>query len=292
MASVFEKQNEPEMQMLLCAQRKEYSRLKSGRFWFVFVSVFLATAATIWIAVANDTEVASALTAFNVLLIFIRDLIKGYFEKRQEHAAKIQQYFDICCYNAALSRNLIDPRSIFLDSEIDEIRAKERHEDLSPFANWYSDYRSSSPTEQILKSQRTNICWDVKLRRFYRNSVIMVLSIIVVGIIAYCIYSDARTETIFALLSCSVLFMDCSWDSLSRLTKDIKRLDSIMNTHMAVELEMSTNHPIGDEKLKEIQNEIFSHRKTCFLIPDSIYNLRKSDYQSLEDAMAEMRSQV
>lgn len=292
MASVFEKQNEPEMQMLLCAQRKEYSRIKSGKFWFVFVSVFLATAATVWIAVANDTKVACALTAFNVLLIFTRDLIKGYFEKGQEHAAKIQQYFDAGCYNAVLSRDLIDPLSIFLDSEIDEIRAKECREDLSSLANWYSDYRTCPPSEQILKSQRTNICWDVKLRRFYKNSVITALSIMLIGIIAYCIFSNASAETIFALLSCSVLFMDCSWDSLSRLTKDIKRLDSIMDTHMAVELEMSTNHPIGDEKLKEIQNEIFSHRKTCFLIPDSIYNLRKSDYQSLEDAMAEMRSQV
>ena len=40
------------------------------------------------------------------------------------------------------------------------------------------------------------------------------------------------------------------------------------------------------EKIIELQNYIYEHRKNCFLIPDFIYKVRKKTYQSNEDKTA------
>lgn len=287
MPSVFEKQNEPEMQMLLCAQRKEYSRVKKGELWLFIVSVVIITGFTLWVAFTDDPDIMSVLTILNMVIIFSREKIKIFFDGKQEHAAKIQQYFDSCCYNDVYGKKIIDGQSLFSNSEIAEIQAKVKNENLAPFVNWYSDYRNRSSEEQILYSQKENLSWDCKLRYFYKITIISILILILAGLIFYGIKSDATIGKICALTSCFLVIVESAWDCILRNKKDLGRLEKIFEEFKETEKEVCANKKGVQKKLSDLQNMIFVHRKECFLVPDFIYNLRKNAYQKIADATAE-----
>ena len=288
MPSVFEKQNEPEMQMLLCAQRKEYSKVKRGRFWFLFVSVIVVAGLTIWVAITDNSKVDSVLTVLNVGIIFLRERIMRIFEKKQEFAAQIQQYFDSSCYNTAIEKEMIDGESLFTESKIAEIQAGVCHEDLSDFANWYSDYRSKPAEKQILYSQRENLLWDEKLRLLYRTIIIILLILVSSIIIIYGIKSSAPFEKMCALISCVLVFIECAWDSIEKITRDLRRLNKLFAQYEETEKAVCSSKIRSQKKLSDLQNEIFTHRKESFLIPDFVYRLRKESYQEITDATAKM----
>ena len=287
MASVYEKQNEPEMQMLLCAQRKEYSRVKTGEKWLFVISVVVVTSFTLWVAFTDDPDIMSTLTVLNTVIIFSREKIKDYFDGKQEFAAKIQQYFDSCCYNEVYGKKIIDGQLLFSNSEIAEIQAKVKNDDLSAFVDWYPDYRNRSPEEQILYSQRENLSWDYKLRSFYKNTVIAILLLILFGLIFYGIKSDATVGKMCALTSCFLVIVESAWDCILRNKKDLMRLKKIFQKFKETEIEVCANKRGIQKKLSDLQNMIFAHRKECFLIPDFVYNLRKKRYQEIADATAE-----
>ena len=288
MASVFEKQNEPEMQMLLCAQRKEYSKVKRGRFWFLFASVIVVSTLTIWVAITDSSKVDSVLTVLNVGIIFLRERIMRIFDKRQEYAAQIQQYFDSSCYNAAIGKKIINGESLFTDSRIAEIQAGVCHEDLSDFANWYSDYRSKPAEKQVLYSQRENLSWDEKLRLLYRTIIIILLTLVSSIIIIYGIKSSAPFEKMCALISCILAFIECAWDSIEKITRDLRRLNKLFAQYEETEKVVCSGKIGFHKKLSDLQNEIFIHRKESFLIPDFVYKLNKESYQETADATAKM----
>ena len=189
------------MQMLLCAQRKEYSRVKTGEKWLFVISVVVVTSFTLWVAFTDDPDIMSTLTVLNTVIIFSREKIKDYFDGKQEFAAKIQQYFDSCCYNEVYGKKIIDGQLLFSNSEIAEIQAKVKNDDLSAFVDW-------SPEEQILYSQRENLSWDYKLRSFYKNTVIAILLLILFGLIFYGIKSDATVGKMCALTSCFLVIVE------------------------------------------------------------------------------------
>ena len=261
MASVFEKQNEPEMQMLLCAQRKEYSKVKRGRFWFLFVSVIVVAILTIWVTITENSKVDSVLTVLNVGIIFLRERTMRIFEKKQEFAAQIQQYFDSSCYNTAIGKEIIEGESLFTESKIAEIQAGVYHEDLSDFANWYSDYRSKPAEKQILYSQRENLLWDEKLRLLYRTTIIILLTLISSTIIIYGIKSYAPFEKMCALISCILVFIECAWDSIEKITRDLRRLNKLFAQYEETEKAVCSSKIRSQKKLSDLQNEIFTHRK-------------------------------
>ena len=287
MASIYEKQNEPELQMLLCAQRKEYGRVKTGEMWLFVVSVIIVTGFTLWVTFTDDPDIMSVLTVLNMVLIFSRENIKKFFDGKQEFAAKIQQYFDSCCYNDVYGKKIIDGQSLFSNSEIAEIQAKEKNEDLTPFVDWYSDYRNRSPEEQVLYSQKENLSWDYKLRCFYKNTVIAILLLILFGLIFYGIKSGATVVKMCALTSCFLVIVESAWDCILRNIKDLKRLERIFEKFKETEIEVCANKRGIQKKLSDLQNMIFAHRKDCFLIPDFVYKLRKNAYQEIADATAE-----
>jgi hypothetical protein len=276
------------MQMLLCAQRKEYSKVKRRRFWFLFVSVIVVAGLTIWVAITDNSKVDSVLTVLNVGIIFLRERIMRIFEKKQEFAAQIQQYFDSSCYNTAIEKEMIDGESLFTESKIAEIQAGVCHEDLSDFANWYSDYRSKPAEKQILYSQRENLLWDEKLRLLYRTIIIILLILVSSIIIIYGIKSSAPFEKMCALISCVLVFIECAWDSIEKITRDLRRLNKLFAQYEETEKAVCSSKIRSQKKLSDLQNEIFTHRKESFLIPDFVYRLRKESYQEITDATAKM----
>lgn len=292
MASIYEKQNEPEMQMLLCAQRKEYSSAKREQFWFVFVSVIVVSSLTFWIVFTDNPKVVSILTVINAAIIFLREQIKSRFDQKQEKAASIQQYFDSCCYNEVLGKKLIDGMSMLSDSEIAETLAKVKDENLNDFMDWYPDYRSLSAEKQILYSQKTNLVWDKRLRNFYKNVLIAMLIILLICLVAYGIYSSATFEKWCALLSCFLVIVECTWNSIIRNTKDLKRMAKIFNLYKNTEVDVCANKRGVANKLSSLQNEIYCHRKESFLIPDFIYKWRKNVYQKIANDTAEILARI
>lgn len=282
MASIFEKQNEPELQMLLCAQREVYSRVKKEKCCYLSVSIGLVVFLSFVVLYTRNSNVEAALTLFNAVLIFASTKINEKMNEKQKYAAKIQQYFDAECYNEVSASELIDKKNLFVDSEIAEIQAGVHDKDLSPFMNWYSDYCSFEPLKQVLFCQLENISWDKKLRESFRKGIVLCVIVVLAIYVMYCYkFANSFIEAI-SILSCLLIMIEYVYDLIGRINKDLKRLRDLSN--FVVELEKNT----CKSKIQKLQKMLFEHRMQCFLIPDWIYALKKDSMQTLEDVKAEL----
>lgn len=53
-----------------------------------------------------------------------------------------------------------------------------------------------------------------------------------------------------------------------------------------IEKQIAENSLENYDKIIELQNNLYTHRKKCFLIPDFAYKFRKKSYQNMEDNIA------
>ncbi|MBP3710273.1 MAG: hypothetical protein J6I73_07730 [Treponema sp.] len=284
--SIFEKQNDKMLLKCLCKQRKVYTSVKHIQFWVVLIEVGLVTILTIITTIWQNEYASSCLTIVNMSILIASKYIERITDRNQETAAKIQQYFDATCYNTVSEQTLFTLNSIFVHSELAELIADIKESELPDLKNWYSDYSNLSPKKQILFSQNENINWDSKLRTFYKRSIIVFSVLMIAGIIIYGVISNIPFNNWITVVSFVLVILDCDINSILKLNDDIGRLIKLADIQKKIEKQIENNCFSFYEKIIELQNYIYEHRKNCFLIPDFIYKVRKKTYQSNEDKTA------
>ncbi len=286
--SIFEKQNDELLLKCLYKQRSVYSSVKRLKFWTVLIEVGVVTLLTIVTTIWQDEYASSILTVLNMTILITSNYIERVSDKKQNLAAKIQQYFDGACYNTVSSQDLFSLNSFFLPSEIANIIADVDEKELNNLRDWYSDYSNLTPVKQILFCQNENISWDSKLRILYKRVIISLSVFLVLGFVACGIISNISFNHWLTIVSFTLVILDCNLKSIQKLNNDIKRLAKLCKTKNEIEIKIENNHFSSYEQIIELQNNLYEHRQNCFLIPDFVYRLRSRDYQNREDKIARM----
>ncbi len=156
-------QNEAFLLQCLAAQRSKYTTAKKFNIWKMRI-ILISSIASFTTCFIKCYTVIAVLYLFTIIVLIAVKYLDGFIAKFQKEAAQIQQYFDTSLYSCVLEENKESWGHIMSEYEITDVVSKYRQNDLSEFKNWYSDYSSITPIEQIFYCQRENICWGNELK--------------------------------------------------------------------------------------------------------------------------------
>ncbi len=259
------KQNLPEQIDKLSAQRYLYSRSKK----FFYVRIFLSLIFAIIIPLlANRLQsqwyyVALVATLYLVIDIFILERCEELFKK---NAAKIQESFDVEVFslpwNDIVVGNKVDEEEVLKYSEL-----YKKRNSVDDLMNWYSqDISKLDILPAVAVCQRTNIYWDISLRKkiFWALIIILIISVFVIFAL-----SKNPILVIFSVIPfCRVVAEYCISNH-----KTIKKIENLKS-----KIENGFNNLIQLNKinyLRTVQDEIFRHRESSAFVPDCFYKLNR-----------------
>lgn len=263
------RQNEEKGMKMLAAQRQIYSIAKRNHVWrtllltiipFAFsFSKILFEKSTVWVGVSG---------IFVAVCIIIGNYLESYVEKEKNQAAFIQQQFDIYVYQMPWDEKLFEE-----NKDVNNIIAKaskkieKNHIKFNKLKNWYDEKVDLLPiNEGIYECQKMNIGWHLGLKMKYRIAVCSAFIIFIIIIVGTGILLK---ETLWAFLTRITIFVPLfiwMYSTVSRLNKDIKRLDSLQD-------QLSHLSGYEMENLQLMQKGIYENRRFSSIIPDWFYHL-------------------
>lgn len=287
---IFNRQNLPGC---VAAQKTAHYCYKKGKrlaLLLAFFLTFLPVASNIIILCTNNEIVNAILIVFSVIEFIAGKIIKDFLSKAKFAGASLQQYFDEIVFDLKnSSKKYLAPKKLNGD-ERRMLILKYRDKDNAPFQNWYSDY-SALPYEQaVYNCQKENLRWDSTIRKKYFVLLIFLCSLLTIGITINAIFQRMNVITLIAALSSIAPVFSYFWSAFHKLHKDISKQEQLSNTIAEIDAKQENATFVGD-KIEELQVEIFTYRKSVYLIPDWFYKLFRHKMQCDEDKFAETVSQ-
>lgn len=282
---IYDTQNNENMLKCLVAQRRNYSLGKRANAYRSFLTI--AFAALALVASLADNDVLSAFACLcAIILSIINRHIDDYVVKQKKHAASIQQYFDATLFSAALGNVASDWSGLPTKTDVVESISDIENVDLEPVKNWYSDYSTLSPTEQVFRCQQTNIRWDAKIRSEFKWLIAASSSIILLLLVCIAIVVNPTFVKCISVLAWILPIADVAFSYYDGLCKDIKRLEALKQQSNLLEQVLSSGEAC-ETKIINLQKLIMKNRETAVLIPDWYYNKRQSTHQRKENRIAD-----
>lgn len=284
--SVFSKQKDREILLLLAAQNHQYSIAKKLQYPALYLSILGTIIFTILTSL-YDVELLRTLSSFMAIVIFvITSILERKSKNYIEQAAKIQQTIDVHLFR------IPDNSHTLTRTEIKEIVADYGSVDLANFMNWYSDYSGMDFPRQVFFSQKENIRWDKKLKKKYLGRIIALAVLFPTLLVLHAIFLNKTASSFFAVASWLFpleQFLIIQWIGL---VDNIKYLESV--NQFAREIDNDLNLRSAREvecKLCGLQTYIYEYRKRSILIPNWYYQKHQKEIQDYEDKVAEHISQ-
>jgi len=284
--SVFSRQNNHEILLLLAAQSDQYSIAKKLQYPAFYLSI-LGTIIFSVLTSLYDVELLRTLSSFMAIVIFV---LTSFLERRSknyiEQAARIQQTIDVHLFR------LPDKSHTLTRMEIREIVANYTSMDLASYMNWYSDYSGTDYPNQVFFSQKENIRWDKKLKKKYLILIIVLALLFPTLLVLHAIFFNKTASSFFAVASWLFpleQFLVIYWIGLN---DNISYLDNVNQFAREVEKDITLRSAHEIEcKLCGLQTYIYEYRKRAILIPNWFYQKHKKEIQDYEDRVAEQTSQ-
>ena len=272
----------------LAAQRQLYSDAKVTQAVQMGLSALAPPILAVLIAFFSLRPAYAAsfgiiITCLNILWLTPR---QQTFKKK---AAKIQELFD--CSVLKLSwRELTVGSQLEMEAvEKYSSKYKRKTHDYSKLENWYpKDVGKLSLHLGRVVCQRSNCWWDAQLRRRYAKWVIVgVLVVLIVVIFLGFIGGLTLEKTILAIVNPLMPAFTLGIRQYKEHTESATRLDKLKE--YAEELwKKALGNTKPDELARdsrELQDEIYNHRRTSPLIFDWLYKrLRKEDEEVMNKA--------
>lgn len=267
------KQNLPKQIDKLAAQRYLYSKAKIIFYIRITFSLALAVLAPILISQFSSTQYYVSVVIIFYLLIDIIFLQRAENNHKKD-AAKIQENFDLEVFG-------LDWNSIVVDNKIDEekiikyadlYRAKNK-EKIDKLQNWYStEIANLGLVPAIAVCQRTNIYWDVSLRKniFWAMIGVLIVSFIAIFFI--------NSEPILLICSAIPFYKVVTEYAISQHST-INRIENLKNKIESFLDDRSNFTYEQINKLRSIQDQIFTHRTTSAFVPDWLYWLNRNNQE-------------
>lgn len=276
------RQNEKSSIAMLAAQRQMYSEVGKLDTFSVILSVILPLV----LAAVQEVGLSWNWIRFlsyglTIAMLFLSLFISNESDKKKDIAASIQLQFDTYVFNMPWDKKLFgdkkeltcyiaDKSKIVLDSR------KYRNE----LSDWYSPAADALPLNKGIKAcQRENFHWDAGLRKRYRLTVILIITLLVVlvffvGFIKNEPFQDLMPRIIFIIPMIRWLIT-----IVGGIKKDLARLNEIDALFGKAKNHMSN--------LQQIEKELTAHRKNAIKIPNWFYKVFRNNDGNREKSIIE-----
>lgn len=298
MNSVVDKENSDYNLDRLGAQRYLYSLSKRlfaiQVLLTVFVVVFLSLLAYLLkiktfvtaLGFPETYDISTYVAAYGIILTAVDMIILApIVNKYREKAAKIQEAFDCDVLKLPWNPVIVGERPDDEDVHVYSQKYKHGDPDCHAIRDWYSRGVARLSIEQArIACQRSNLRWDVELRRRYRFAALVTAVVLFVILLLFAVSVDFSCSTLVSLvfapfLPAFVLFTRTANEhgqTIEQLRTLKSYLDSTWNRLLT--------HPLPAEEgltlSRCIQDGLYVHRASAPLIFDWVYWLLRSNSES------------
>ncbi|MEM1484247.1 S-4TM family putative pore-forming effector [Oscillospiraceae bacterium PP1C4] len=286
--SIFKRQNDKYLLKCLVAQRKEYSAAKCASAWKSYLTVVFAAISVV--ASLLDIDMLSAISSLLAIALLVTTRhIDTYTEKHRKHAASIQQYVDVMLYSFVLGSEAAEWGNLPSGTDFAESISVIEDTSLEPVKNWYSDYSSLEPVQQVFYCQKENLRWDFKLRVEFKRIMLCAFAAVLVVLTIASFTVNPSLIKFICTLSWLLPIADFCFSYYSNLQNDIQRLNKMKEKSDSIEQMLSEGDPDKYRPaLISLQQQILDSRENAVLVPDWFYRLRQSKHQNDEDKIADV----
>jgi hypothetical protein len=276
--NIQQRQNESKSIAKLAAQRLLYWRAKAARdvgICMVGILGLLALTAT----VIDSAEFSYAVTLAALFFWFIDQfVIKELENKFKTEAAIVQEAFD--CYVLDLAwpehKRIKEPTP----DRIKELAAEAgKYPKLTnKLEDWYPP--SSLPGDALLAKahcQRTNSWWDASLRRRWLSKLKILFWIFIAAAVLLAIITGITVAKLVVLVSVSLRILAWGISELRIQHSAIERVDGIHRILSG----FSDAKPPEEHQIRNLQDEIFEHRRSNSPVPDWFYWLNRNAQEEI-----------
>ena len=271
MNDIVEKENQEVFIDRLLAQRNLYSKAKCFSGALLILCILVPVLLSFVKCFCPDLcYISQIVVVYGVVATILRILLKDTTDCYQGLAARVQQLFDTELFDLEWNKPLCGEKP--LAEQIYKYSRKGKRDKL---ANWYGEIVAELPKSTgSLVCMRTNVTYDKGLRKRYFICCVLVffiaaLSVIVLGLVNNTGLWDAFLYGLVPLMPIVTWFIDV----FKQHCKSIKVLDNLYALIISALETAGGGNEVSNEALTEIQNFIYLHRKSSYLVPDCVYNL-------------------
>ncbi len=282
-------QNRAENLDCLASMRYLYSRAKYYMKWQVFLNVIFIAVLSIIAYLTNSNllwfkyDLSAHLALISIVVTLVSTLVfVPIIKNKKELAAKIQEKFDTKVLS--LNWNIVNVGSL-PDNEDIKLYAEKFKEkkNLADLKDWYASSVASVPFDIArFLCQRSNLVWNVGLRKEYIKRVIkfsVFFSILIAsfGLLADITFTNLVLNVATPLLPIVAFCIEQykeNKDSIENLEKLKQDMDSYW-----IELIEKKDSIESETFARKIQDEIYKNRKDNQLFFDEIYDKLKNKYE-------------
>lgn len=276
------KQDEPESTRLLAAMRYLYWISKQIRLIRVGLTILFPVISVIC---ANYFSVAIPTIAVlsAVWLILNRTWVQEVEKSIVQNAAKIQEEFDVALFQINWNDTLVGQK---LDPEYKMRLNRKFKGDRDKLKEWYQGLKATSHFSNVLLAQRTNIVWDMNLRKFYGNFLIVIFSLCLLLFIFIGFYLDLSFQSL--ILSLFIPSLPLLLHLVETAIAHKKRSYSLgaVSTKITNEISNSTSDNLNI-RCRQFQDCIYLKRCDINTVPEKIYWLKRITYDKLSKEVNE-----
>ena len=275
----------------LDAQRHLYVKVKRYTFASLFLCVIVPVLTSFAKVIFPGVEpIIKGAIVYSFATLFVKQFLSSRASSLRNLAARIQQLFDCELFDLNWNEPLCGKKP-----QPEEIHDAKTGKNLTKLNNWYEPVIGQLPQKYgVIVCMRTNVTYDQKLRRTFSWIVeaLIVGALIFVFSIGFKQNDNMWDWFLNALVPLSPII---SWfiDIWKQNNNNIEALNKLQ-TLIDKSLNVAINHqeiPVSD--LDRIQNFIFVHRNTSYIIPESIYNmLRKKTENAAKYSAQQICDQI
>lgn len=275
----------------LDAQRHLYVIVKRYTFASLFLCVIVPILTSFAKVIFPGVEpIIKGAIVYSFATLFVKQFLSSRASSLRNLAARIQQLFDCELFDLNWNEPLCGKKP-----QPEEIHDAKTGKNLTKLNNWYEPVIGQLPQKYgVIVCMRTNVTYDQKLRRTFSWIVeaLIVGALIFVFSIGFKQNDNMWDWFLNALVPLSPII---SWfiDIWKQNNNNIEALNKLQ-TLIDKSLNVAINHqeiPVSD--LDRIQNFIFVHRNTSYIIPESIYNmLRKKTENAAKYSAQQICDQI
>lgn len=271
------KQNESSSIDCLKAMRNLYSQAKKIAFTeFTFGVLLVLVIAIIKIFIHNHLLSQISLL-YGFLGIIIVKFLHNKEEKKKKLAAKMQQLFDNYLFQFDWNDASCGNKPTW-----EEIHKYSLNKPDTNLKDWYDkSINNLKLPEASLLCMRMNVKYDQSLREGYFKMIkgifcIILLSLSVIGYILNKSICDFIFYYILPIAPFIIWYCDFSY----QCENNIKDLNSISKTIDTALTKVEHGKELDQNKLRQIQNQMFNLRLSNFAIPNWYYDLKRKKNES------------
>lgn len=273
---IIKSQNNPELLKLLRASTVAYKKAKTWEMKISYSLIFLSVAYPISYVFIKDDSLKLTLFGFSFFLTVLIQIITGKVKGNTSKGAIFKEEFDTKLFNLPWKSTLKMPDH----TEVSKLSLKYKGKEIK---DWYScNLLPTIPhNTAVAILQHTNTSWDIELRKSFRDWIIGILASYSILLFSFFIIMKVDGLTIFfiafSVLSFYTHFISLIRGHLSAIEKRefiSKHLDEMIRNKLCISI----------EKLRDIQDEIYSTRQESAKVPNFFFELyRKQMNEVAED---------